>query len=153
MRNNAFSKACTSIIYYQNLTIVHVHTWMWGWLASILAPGFLDRACLLFVCPITGPLFMCNAADILCRIFSVLNSGPIPTKYNNPMSSFSYIKKKFAEYSHKLYQNITRKVLEGQNLPDQYCLYLQTIIIHLKHTVLSYRHMIKRWSLDVLNVS
>jgi hypothetical protein len=27
------------------------------------------------------------------------------------------------------------------------------IIIHLKHTVLSYRHMIKRWSLDVLNVS
>ena len=100
MRNNAFSKACTSIIDYQNLTRVHVHTWIWGWLASILAPGFLDRACLLFVCPITGPLFMCNAADILCRIFSVLNSGPIPTKYNNAMSSFSYIKKKFAEYSH-----------------------------------------------------
>ena len=42
--------------------------------------GFFRIADLLLAWPVTGLLLRCRAAEILCRMFSVVNSGPIPER-------------------------------------------------------------------------
>ena len=53
-------------------------TCMCGWYTSMLTPGFLATVARLLPCPTTGLLLICSAADMLCKIFSVVNSGPTP---------------------------------------------------------------------------
>ena len=52
--------------------------WMWGWLASMLTPGFFWMDDRLLLCPVTGTVFRWRAAEMLWSTLSVASSGPTP---------------------------------------------------------------------------
>ena len=57
--------------------------WMWGWLASMLTPGFFWMDDRLLLCPVTGTVFRWRAAEMLCSTLSVASSGPTPVQRKN----------------------------------------------------------------------
>ena len=68
--------------------------------------GFLSIADLLLAWPVTGLLLRCRAAEILWRMFSVVNSGPIPgRKIKNASFSFMIYSKTCLKRPLKIRQN------------------------------------------------